>query len=118
MKRSDPSLLYCFRLNKLPKPAAYYRRQAQAFKKILLDTCPSPNPRSYWYHWLFTVLLQKIFWPHSTVVMNRSLPQHLVWSMNFCNRADRTDPKQYDSEVVDVWFRRFGHALILLNFTW
>jgi len=34
--------------------------------------------------------------------MNRSLPQHLVCSMNFCNRADRTDPEQYDSEVVDV----------------
>jgi|SRR5215471_4819454 len=33
MKRSDPPLLYCFRLNKLSKPAAYYRRRPQAFKK-------------------------------------------------------------------------------------
>src|SRR5215813_13537649 len=41
MKRSDSSLLYCFRLDKLSKPAAYYRRRAQAFKKILLDTASS-----------------------------------------------------------------------------
>jgi hypothetical protein len=39
-------------------------------------------------------LLQKIFWPHSVVVTTRSLvvttrslSQHLVWSVNFCNRA-------------------------------
>jgi len=28
-------------LDKLSKPAAYYRRRAQAFKKILLDTASS-----------------------------------------------------------------------------
>jgi hypothetical protein len=34
-------LLYCFRLNKLSKAAAYYRRRAQALKKNLLDTASS-----------------------------------------------------------------------------
>ena len=35
----------------------------------------------------------------------------------FCNTTDRADTKQDDSELVDVWFRRFGQALILVNFT-
>jgi hypothetical protein len=38
---ADSSLLYCFKLNKLSNPAAYYRRRGQAFKKILLYTASS-----------------------------------------------------------------------------
>jgi hypothetical protein len=33
-------------------------------------------------------LLQKIFCPHFIVVTNRQAPQHLVWSVNFCNRSE------------------------------
>jgi len=36
-------------------------------------------------------LLQKIFWPHSIVVTNKGAPQHLVWSVNFCNRSGKGD---------------------------
>ena len=36
---------------------------------------------------------------------------------NSRQRLQEADPKQDDYELVDIWFRRFGHALILLNFT-
>ncbi len=47
-----------------------------------------------------TDLLQKIFWPHSIVVTNQQVPQHLVWSVNFCNRSPF-----FDSGSAEVCIR-------------
>jgi hypothetical protein len=52
-------------------------------------------------------LLQKIFWPHSIVVMNWRTPQHLVWSVNFCNRsAGPQVPNKLSAPVRDSPDRR------------